>query len=195
MQKCLIVKEDGLIYVNEVPEEPEYNGEIGHSINVQKQYYEQLEVAKKNAVLVSNHNQAFFIIQDHFMPKGAKEFKLLPGIYPIKGLDWEVGSKCELWCSDCKAFDWSTCRKRQVAILKESTPSRGDAHKRFLDSRRRFFEGNWNKESTPLTEEGTLEDYLKRNKDKHEFRLVIHEDGRGYIHALGQDSETLDFQL
>lgn len=42
---------------------------------------------------------------------------------------------------------------------------------------------------------GFLTEYLKRNKDKHEFRLVINEDGKGYIHALGQDSETLDFQL
>lgn len=37
--------------------------------------------------------------------------------------------------------------------------------------------------------------YLKRNKAMREFRLVVDDSGKGYIHALGQDSETLDFQL
>lgn len=34
-----------------------------------------------------------------------------------KGWRVEVKSKCELWCSGCKAFDWSTCRERLVAVL------------------------------------------------------------------------------
>lgn len=42
----------------------------------------------------------------------------------------------------------------------------------------------------------SLLSYLRREtKDDTEFRLVIHADGKAYIHVLGRDSETLSFQI
>lgn len=57
-----------------------------------------------------------------------KENMLKPGIYPIPDLKWEKGIKkgCEIWCEMCKAFDWSTCKEKQVAVisLPESLPEK-----------------------------------------------------------------------
>lgn len=39
-----------------------------------------------------------------------------------------------------------------------------------------------------------LIDYFKREAKGHtEFRMVVYEDGSGYVHVLGRDSETLNF--
>lgn len=46
-----------------------------------------------------------------------------PGIYSIPNVEFTINAECHTWCSDCEYFDWSTCRDKYIAILKESTPS------------------------------------------------------------------------
>lgn len=42
----------------------------------------------------------------------------------------------------------------------------------------------------------SLLSYLRREtKGDTEFRLVVHPDGKAYIHVLGRDSETLNFEI
>lgn len=39
-----------------------------------------------------------------------------------------------------------------------------------------------------------LIEYFKRETKGHtEFRMVVYEDGSGYVHVLGRDSETFNF--
>ena len=137
MVAALIVKEDGLIYAAEVAEEPTKT-EYEHYYDVAwlttlDLHRRAVQSAKESAVLLSDQEKAARLIgqkyQDAYHKTHPMKWDIKPGIYPIEGLDWEVGSKCELWCSDCKAFDWSTCRKRQVAILKESTDHIADVGK------------------------------------------------------------------
>ena len=131
--KALIVKEDGLIYAAEVPEQPKHTGDPNLDMSNGRRYAYGIEAAKESAVLLSDQEKAARLIgqkyQDAYHKTHPMKWDIKPGIYSIEGLDWEVGSKCELWCSDCKAFDWSTCRKRQVAILKESTDHIADVGK------------------------------------------------------------------
>lgn len=147
MPAALIVKDDGLIYVNEVPEQPTVGGKTYEGIadpgtyNAMKSDYERaLASAKDSAILVSNHNEAFFILQDHYMPRGSKEFKLVPGIYPIPDLQWEVVDNTYIHEGSGKYWEDEPVKMKRLldlpetyAILKESTPSEVKTAQEIID--------------------------------------------------------------
>lgn len=98
-QSALIVKEDGLIYVNEVPEEPEYcrefkgtdcQGSECHCMLHKIRYDRALASAKETAVLCADQEQARDLVwQFH-----KAFYKVPPGIYPIPDLQWERKGIC-----------------------------------------------------------------------------------------------------
>lgn len=50
------------------------------------------------------------------------------------------------------------------------------------------------KEKGVIIRENELIAYFKREfKGQTEFRVVVYEDGSGYAHVLGRDSETINF--
>lgn len=108
MKKALIVKEDGLIYVGEVPEEPKFGNPIYEGVRtelIRRDYQRALASAKDSAILVSDQEKAIGILMLHVDHLIHKRPALKPGIYPIPDLQWKVDLT------------------HLVAILKESTPS------------------------------------------------------------------------
>ena len=111
--KALIVKDDGLIYAAEVPEEPKRTIWVRDFVRYNEdmaKYRSAIASAKESAVLVSDQERAGeLIFWDWFNKSGEDDtyLALKPGIYPIPDLQWEEdeGHLCK------------------VAILKESTPS------------------------------------------------------------------------
>lgn len=145
----LEVKQDGKIYViKDCPEKLDLHvdssnstGGVGNSVIIAagkiRLYNQALDSCER--IPVSNHNDAFFRIQDQYMPKGAKEFKLVPGIYQVD-CEWE---KEERQCADSGTdemgrkvdFEW-------VAILKELPKEESqEAHKGHLQETQ---EAMWN---------------------------------------------------
>lgn len=139
--KALIVKEDGLIYVNEVPEDPELCIMLDKSLKSdvslshiscdilgcacdakQDNHRKALEAAKSTAVLCADQSAAKGLLYLHgdrsiYDRCGDAVVGFKPGIYPIEGLKCTINADCPTWCSDCKAFDWSSCLDKYVAIL------------------------------------------------------------------------------
>lgn len=99
-KSALIVKEDGLIYVNEVPEENEFYRQDSARLPNSKtffmvEYTKALTSAKESAILVSDQEQATGLIymnasRDNFQHRGNYVVGIKPGIYPIPDLKWEV---------------------------------------------------------------------------------------------------------
>ena len=118
--KVLIVKEDGLIYAAEVPEEPTmgicssepipncYEQPNCLCAKEWKPYRAALASAKESAIPVSDQEKVIRVLLNAHGVKAMSSFdpiKPKPGIYPIPGLQWKVDLT------------------HLVAILKESTPS------------------------------------------------------------------------
>lgn len=92
MQKCLIVKEDGLIYAAEVPEEPvrtdyEYYYDIAWATTLDL-YRRAVQYAKESAVLCADQEKAIGLLymnasRDNFQFRGDYVVGIKPGIYPI----------------------------------------------------------------------------------------------------------------
>lgn len=131
-QVALIVKEDGLIYVNEVPEEPRSGicspeprwncYQLPGCICAREwnPYRTALASAKETAILCVDQEKAHGIIwRNHASQKDRQQGNALkPGIYPIPDLQWEVKEELEYPIDHTSYPPY-----RQVAILKESTPS------------------------------------------------------------------------
>ena len=134
MVAALIVKEDGLIYAAEVPEWPNYV-EDNHlwNHNLEMRYEVALTSAKESALLCADQEKANKLLIGVGVLFNTATLKPKPGIYPIPDLQWEV--KRTKKCNPA----WGSCEKesghkgshaqfpkfspKQVAILKESTPS------------------------------------------------------------------------
>ena len=120
---ALIVKSDGLIYAAELPEEPEKWKE-GDSLSYNEAawhyYNEALASAKESAVLVSDQEKAKAIIKEKFGHDLDQMTINTAGYeYPIPGLQWDVKYDSPLGLIDDSPY----VTDKQVAILKESTPS------------------------------------------------------------------------
>lgn len=135
MKTALIVKEDGKIWVNKVPEEPEYTGDMDIDMGSGRRYAYGIEAAKDSAVLCADQEQAQQIIIDDrlkrgdvppFKYRGSLVIGLGEGIYPIPDLKFTINAECPTWCSDCEAFDWSTCKDKYLAILTLSEQPKGE---------------------------------------------------------------------
>lgn len=130
----LEVQPDGRIFVIDgMPEEPKqkvsdnndfaWRNKWGPTIEREWEEY-QKALASAPRIPVANHNDAFLRIQDQYMPKGAKEFKLKPGIYQVP-VEWEVKEKfgvddtCQSWDDHACSCPYP-CGRKVVAILKES---------------------------------------------------------------------------
>lgn len=112
--KAAIVKPDGLIYVNEVPEEPKncYNTSCSQWCVCprMKDYQKALASAKESAILVSDQEHAKTLLQQLLGPT-------IPTnkVFMIPDLKWEV----KIHCDEYHAHTKSTCK---VAILTPLKP-------------------------------------------------------------------------
>lgn len=94
-KSALIVKEDGLIYVNQVPEEPKHE-HYGLTQDDTEDFWDDAEEhkkalasAKETAVLCADQEQAreLLFVKHCIFPKEIA-LKQATGIYPIPGLQW-----------------------------------------------------------------------------------------------------------
>jgi hypothetical protein len=87
---ALIVKEDGLIYVNEVPEEPNW-GDCADD-NAMDNYYVALASVKESAILCIDQEQVKALVMRYSSMGMDKDGFYQPtvGIHPIPGLTFEV---------------------------------------------------------------------------------------------------------
>lgn len=102
---ALIVKEDGLIYVNSIPSEPKVcmSYVFGHCRltvckchDEQKAYERMMEAAESTAVLCADQEQAWKILRDAHKVNNVLQV-FLEAAYPIEGLKFEVK---DTWTSD-----------------------------------------------------------------------------------------------
>lgn len=139
---ALIVKEDGLIYVNEVPEEPEYcrefkgtdcQGSECHCMLHKIRYDRALASAKENAVLCADQEQAkTLILRNHRIEVDLDPIEFTEGIYPIPDLQWERKGICcspmppninhHGYCDECPGYS-------ELSILTLSEQPKGELFK------------------------------------------------------------------
>src|SRR5690606_25148151 len=94
------------------PEELEYNGEIGHSINVQKEYYSALQAAKDSAIEVQLDFVTGDLLSGH-LPKPCQ----LDSIHHLpSGWRVEVGEVLDSVSSGASPFG-SVSNYKKVAVL------------------------------------------------------------------------------
>jgi DNA-directed RNA polymerase subunit RPC12/RpoP len=103
-------------------------------------YRAAVDKLKAEALEVVNPGEVYFVYEN-----------TKPGVlYPWDG-GWETESVCELWCSDCRAFDWSTCKNRlRLRLLPKSPVTKGASDDYpIVDALRRGGEADTPSDETP----------------------------------------------
>jgi hypothetical protein len=201
MTTPILTNKEGELYVWHKPEKPMASFESSHYVSARQEfefaYNEACECAKAEAVKVINpevfyisDDMGFIPGEDIPLPEGLEVeivFQYLPGEF----MEWR----------ECSEKDWNGWfylnQRRKVARIITKPVQRkcieicGDAaciHEGCAFTRNAV---------EPIKEESQeydIKSFLKRS-GFGEYRICINQDGRGYIHPLGRNGETLDFEL
>lgn len=137
----LYISPSGAIKVIDVPEEPA--SPIRHMIvETEIEYEQSLAAAKEAGIELCTDNltakQLFDFLADigiegveshQWLEKHKGDIIDLP-----KGWKVEIKNECPTWCSDCKAFDWSTCKEKQVAVLLPPVSEKVESQEELTDA-------------------------------------------------------------